>query len=147
VVASILIIAVSTVLLVYWFRYTCLLLLNTKPEKDFASALAEANKLSFQQVGASHVEHASPADLDKLEKMLERDYRLITYLIEHAAVIRVGGVTLEERLLMLDYHLMRLAWRISRRFSLRRTRAALLEMTRVLHWLANDVGQRIHSAS
>jgi len=147
VVASILIIAVSAVLLVYWFRYTCLLILSAKPEKDYAFPLAEANKLNFREIGADHVEQASSADLDRLERMLDRDYRLITYLIEHAAVIRVGGITLEERLLLLDYRLMRLACKLSRRFSLRRARAAMLEMAQVLRWLANDVGERMHSAS
>ena len=40
----------SSILFVYWFRYTCLLILNTKTAQDFARQVAATNQLSFPDV-------------------------------------------------------------------------------------------------
>ncbi len=48
-IASLLIIVVSTVLLIYWFRYTCLLMLRTQTARDYASGLAAANRLMYPE--------------------------------------------------------------------------------------------------
>ena len=42
----------SVLLLGYWFRYTCLLILSAKTTRDFAGEVAEANQLSFLEVQA-----------------------------------------------------------------------------------------------
>ncbi|MCC7175795.1 MAG: hypothetical protein IT159_11410 [Bryobacterales bacterium] len=144
---SIFIIVVSAALMIYWFRYTCLLMLRTRTGEDYAADLAEANKLGFKQVGEDLVRSAVPATLSELEQSLERDYRLLTYLLAHTAGRPFGGITLEQRMLMLDFRLMGVVYRISGRLSLGRARAAVLEMADVLNYLANDVGKRSHAAS
>ena len=46
-IATILITASSVLLFGYWFRYTCLLVLNTKTVRDYASEVAAVHQLGF----------------------------------------------------------------------------------------------------
>jgi hypothetical protein len=142
-IASILIILVSAALLVYWFRYTCVLILRTRTGKDRAVEMATANGLRFHQIQGRSVREAPFAELLALQKALESDYRLLTYLVEHTAGLEVGGVTLEQRMLMLDFKAMRLVCSVSRWVGIDRTRAALEEMSSILNYMANAMGDRI----
>ena len=40
----------SVLLLAYWFRYMCLLILSAKTTQDYAGQVATANQLSFLEV-------------------------------------------------------------------------------------------------
>lgn len=48
-VASVLIMAVSIALLLYWFRYSCVLILSTRTTRDYSASVALANQLSFPE--------------------------------------------------------------------------------------------------
>lgn len=144
-IASILIILVSAALLAYWFRYTCVLILRTRTGKDRAVELATANGLRFHQIQGRLVREAPFADLPAIQKALESDYRLLTYLVEHTAGLEVGGLTLEQRMLMLDFKAMRLVCAFSRWVGMDHARAALEEMSSILNYLANAMGERIES--
>ncbi len=143
--ASVAIIIVSAALLVYWFRYTCLLMLRTPAGKDYATRFAEANRLSF--VGIRERAETEAPKLDDLDEALERDYRLLTYLLRSTVGAKVAGVTIEQRMLMFDYRLMQLVLRVTRRLWPLKARDAVLEMTEVLRHLANDLGERASAAS
>jgi hypothetical protein len=143
--ASVAIIIVSAALLVYWFRYTCLLMLRTHTGKDYASRFAEANRLAF--VGIRERAGTAAPVLDGLEEALERDYRLLTYLLRSTAGAKVAGVTVEQRMLMFDYRMMQLVVRVTRHLWPLKAREALLEMIEVLRHLANDLGERASAAS
>src|SRR5690242_21902222 len=91
--ATIIITASSALLFVYWFRYTCLLILSAKTTRDYAGEVATANQLSFLEVQAELREGAASADLDRLHASLERDYAVVSYLLKHAA----GAARSEER--------------------------------------------------
>jgi hypothetical protein len=80
-----------------------------------------------------------------LQKALESDYRLLTYLVEHTAGLEVGGLTLEQRMLMIDFKAMRLVCALSRWVGIDYARAALEEMSSILNHLANAMGERIES--
>lgn len=136
----------SLALLVYWFRYTCLLLLSSRSEKRHAAAIAEANRLYFPQIDGERIQQADPSELPALQRMLERDYRLIIFLLKHTAGLEVAGVTLEQRLLMLDFKLMQLVSAMGRFLGVKRVRAALQEMAAVVTQLADAMGERIETA-
>jgi hypothetical protein len=146
-VASVSILAVSTVLLVYWFRYTCLLILRTQPARDFSASLAEANNLEFPEIQSRGFRNVSAGELASLENSLARDYRLLTYLLGHTAGLDVGGFTLEQRLLMADFMVMRLFAKLTNRVAASGTRAALDEMSQILNHLANAMGERVYVSS
>jgi hypothetical protein len=145
-IASILIIAFSFVLLVYWFRYTCLLILRTRTTKDYASGVVTANNLQFPQIQGC-LRGAEIVPLGPLRESLARDYRLLTYLMKHTAGFQVDGITVEQRMLLLDFNLMQIWYGATRKVAVPQARAALDEMSNILGHLANAMGERAASAS
>jgi hypothetical protein len=141
-VAATVIITVSSVLLFgYWFRYTCLLILSAKTTRDYAGDVAMANQLSFLGVQAQ-LRECAPNDLDRLQAALDRDYVLISYLLQNAASSSESESRVEARMLALHYRLMGAWCGMSRRFSLEASRRALEEMSLVVAHFANVVGER-----
>jgi len=57
-ISSVFIIAVSALLLAYWFRYTCLLILRSNTAKDYAASAATANGFTFGEVRSKLLEEA-----------------------------------------------------------------------------------------
>jgi hypothetical protein len=117
-VASILITVVSLVLLTYWFRYSCLLLLRSHEQQP------------------SEVQ----GDLDPVCRAVERDYRLLIYLCRHAAGL--ADQSLEDRILILDFKLMRIWYRLTRTLAPTQARSALSEMAAVVAFLGQKIGEQ-----
>ena len=146
VVASTLILIASAILFVYWFRYTCLLILSTRTARDYSRAVVEANGLSFQSVRNQLDETPDHVEaMDQVRASLDRDYQLVTYLLEHAVGCRPEGQEFEEWMLRLNYRIMRFAYSGVRRLSGAAARRVLLEMTSVINYLANAMGERMHA--
>jgi len=135
--AGILIVALSLALFIYWFRYSCILILRNRSEIAAALTLARDNRFSYADV----LERLSydPA-LDKLHASLERDYCILKYLVEHAAGLELGS--LEDRLLMLDYRVMHGVYRLTRTAAPQQARNALSEMATVLGVIAHRIGEQ-----
>lgn len=138
---SIFIIVVSTVLFLYWFRYTCVLLLNSRDAREHARRVAEANHLSFvaAQQALAYPQHSEA--LDNLHKSLDRDYRMVTYLLRNAGTQNRRSI--EEHLLRLDYHLVRACYYLARPFSRQSARKALAERASIISHLADAMGKRV----
>ena len=137
--ASILIILVSLVLLVYWFRYSCILLLRGYKEQAVVTPQTDS-RFSF---GAVRERLQTEPQLDPLHVALQRDYQLITYLLEHAAGLELAGF--EDRLLLWDYKLMQAWYRLTRVAFPDQARQALSEMATVLTILGGKIGERAAS--
>ncbi len=144
-VATIAIIASSILLFGYWFRYTCLLILSAQTTRDYAADVAAANQLGFLAVQFSLRETAG-ANLDALRESLDRDYKVITYLLKHAAHPSEGQAALERQMLAINYRLMRGWYGMSRRFSTSAACKALDEMAMVVAHFANAMGERAAAA-
>ena len=140
--AGILIITFSLALLVYWFRYSCILILRTQQEEFALAPSATDGRLSVSQVRES-LKHED--ELDPLQVALDRDYRVLTYLIEHAAGLELA--TLEDRLLMVDYWIMRRVYKLTRTLAPRQARQALVEMAMVLDILVGHLGEQAGAPS
>ena len=132
-IASLLIIAFSLVLFVYWFRYSCLLLLRRGSEQPVASA----NGFNYASVQKSL---QAGMELDPLRQSLDRDYRLLTYLLEHAAGLELEQ--LEYRLLVLDYRIMQGWYRLTKWAAPEQARCALGEMADVVNALVGRIGEQ-----
>lgn len=132
-VASILIIGFSFVLLVYWFRYSCILLLRN---------CAEESQVLDSRFGFAQVKEQlqAGASLDTLHQMLGRDYRLLTYLLEHAAGLNLDS--LEDRLLVLDYKVMQWYYRLTKVAAPAQARHALAEMASVVGVLVQHMSEQ-----
>ena|SRR5271165_6294483 len=132
-IASLLIIAFSVVLFVYWFRYSCLLLLRSQADQSFVPS-ERFNCGSVQQGLKAGME------LDPLHRSLERDYHVLTYLLEHAAGLELEQ--LEYRLLVLDYKVMQWRYRLTKSAAPGQARRALGEMADVMSVLVGRIGEQ-----
>jgi hypothetical protein len=131
----------SAGLFVYWFRYTCLLILSAKTTRDYAGEVATANQLSFLEV-QSQLRNVATPELDRLAASLERDYSVLTYLLKNASQLSEEDSPLEARMLQMNYRLMSGWYRVSSRFSTEMGRKALEEMSTVVAHFANVMGER-----
>ena len=134
-ITSVFIIAISVVLFVYWLRYSCLILLRSAQERTAMAAVVDERFDIASVLDRLKTE----GDLAPLERALERDYHVVTYLIEHAADLELASV--ENSLLVLDYKLMRLWSRLTRSAAPRQSRKALSEMASVLSVLVAQMGE------
>lgn len=143
--ASVLISAVSLVLLVYWFRYTCLLLLQTNPMCQHAGSTARANRLAFPAVQKALEAELDEAALDAFQHSLDNDYRIIQYLLHHSSGLEMPAV--ERTMLTMDYRVMQLWYKLARRRSAEHARQALLEMSQVVGYFSQKMGERAAQAA
>jgi hypothetical protein len=130
--ASMLIIAASLVMLLYWFRYTCLLLLHQSP----------GTLSTKSEKGLSHLHLKDPAP-DPLQRALDRDYAVLTYLLRHAASLNLNPV--EQHLLTTDYRFLRLWYRLIRPLSPAQAHKALHEMSQIVCFLDRRIGAQVSS--
>uniref|UniRef100_Q01UH6 Uncharacterized protein n=1 Tax=Solibacter usitatus (strain Ellin6076) TaxID=234267 RepID=Q01UH6_SOLUE len=133
-IAGIFIITVSAILFAYWLRYSCVLLMSNAEE---SSAMSTEFDSRFN-VSTVMERLKTEDELGPLERALERDYHVVTYLIQHAADLELGSI--ENRLLILDYRLMRVWSRITRTLAPVQSRRALVEMASVLSVLVHQMG-------
>ena len=140
--AGILIIVISTAMFCYWFRYTCLLILSTRTTQDYAGEVAAANQLSFLEVQQSLALAPSQA-LEALHSSLERDYRVVGYLMRHVAELPVEGSPLEDIMLRVDFRVLRAWYFLTRSLFPAWSRPALAEMTQIISHFANSFGERV----
>ena len=130
---TILILTISAALLIYWFRFCCLGLLRNSA----AGPLDPENRFNFPAV---RERLATESDLDPLHRSLDRDYRIVSYLLRHAAGL--GGQSLEHRLLLLDYRLMQAWYCLTRSAAPQQARKALSERAAILGCLAQKMGEQ-----
>jgi hypothetical protein len=135
--ASILIIALSLAMLVYWFRYSCVLLLRSHRELADSSYAMEDNRF---HVGEVQQRLQTAEILDPLHASLQRDYQVLTYLLEHAVGLELQA--LEDRLLVVDYRVMQWWYQLTRTAAPEQARQALREMAEVLSILVVKIDQR-----
>ena len=134
-VTSVFIIGISAVLFAYWLRYSCVMLLRSAQERA-EMVTAAADRFNVPVVPECL---QTDAELDALECALDRDCKVVTYLIEHAAGLELASI--ENKLLVFDYRLMRLWSRLTRTVAPQQSRKALSEMAAVLHVLFAQAGE------
>src|SRR5260370_23900572 len=137
-ITSVFIIAISVILFVYWLRYSCVMLLRNAQERTEVSTVAD-ERFSISSV---RERLKTEGDLDPLEHALERDYHVVTYLIEHAADLELASIG--NKLLVIDYKLMRVWSHLTRTAAPAQSRKALAEMASVLSVLVDQMSATGH---
>jgi hypothetical protein len=136
-VETILILAFSLALFLYWFRYTVLLLLSEEQVEGHGTVISQLSVLETREA----LRHAAGnLALDDLRRALDKDYRMLRFLLDHAA--GMGLRPLEHHLLILDYRIMKVWYRLTRNASTRQARRALNEMAGVLSYIAYKMGEQ-----
>lgn len=135
-VETILILSFSSALFIYWFRYSVLLLLSEEQAEGHTKVIDQLSVLETRE--ALRQAHGN-LPLDPLQRALDNDYRMLRYLLDHAAGMDL--VPFEHYLLILDYRIMQ-AW-----YRVRPNRQALDEMAGVVTYIAYKMGERSASFS
>jgi hypothetical protein len=130
----------SALLFGYWFRFACLLILSTKTARDHTRAVAVANRLEFLEIQSQL--HHPRADLERLRRLLDRDYAVLTSLLKDSSDCSPMECKTEMRMLKINYCLVSLRYELSRRFSMAAAARALKEMSLVVEYFANAMGER-----
>jgi hypothetical protein len=78
--------------------------------------------------------------LDPLHLSLQRDYEILIYLLQHGAGLSLESI--EDRLLVLDYKVMRWWYRLTKVAAPQQARSALSEMASILTVLAQKMGEQ-----
>jgi hypothetical protein len=141
-IASAIITAFSLGSVLAWFRYSCGLILSAKPAHDYTPQVAAANELGFLEVQQNLPQANERRVLDMLRKKLERDYHLLSYLLDHSPALHTGSEGFEQRMMMLDFELMKAYYALASLLSRSNARRALQEMTQVVCYFANTMGER-----
>lgn len=141
---SVSILVISGIGLLFWLRMACGSVLQKRFERDYSADVAEANQLEYLAIGRALREYSDEiADYAELLNALERDYEALTYLLRNAATVHLGRYTQAERLLILDFQLLRVWVRVKRLLGWQSWRSGLIEMATVLEYFGNTVGQRL----
>jgi len=138
--ASLFIIAISGALFAYWFRYTCVLILNTKTSQSYSTDVAQANGMAFLQV-QDQLSTASSNSLASFIAAIETDYNKVSSLLVNRTVDQTESYQLERTLLGWNFRWMKLLFRVSVNLSERTARAAVLEMSQIVEHHANALGE------
>ena len=126
----------------YWFRYNCRAILRTGTTQERVEHVVAANQLSFLQVEARLDANWSAADLQMQSDALGRDYNVLTCLLRYTAAPG-SAFTIEERMLMADFKLMRWWSAFTRRlFMTAPARYSLSERARILAHFAHILASR-----
>src|SRR3954451_18347501 len=119
---SIIIVVLSLGMLVYWFRYTCMLLLQARQGRDYAKSVIQEHCLTFRAT------RENLDDLIAVERSLDRDYLVLARLMSHMS----PEYSFEVLLLKADYALMRVWWKLTANRAPRLAGSAIGEMAAVL---------------
>ena len=141
-IATVLIVGISLGLFVYWFRYTVILILRTQSSPDYAQRVAAANQLGFMVIRQQLHSRLPTQNMDGLCRDLRRDYKVLKYLLGHAAAVETGSYPVEQRLLMVNFQLLRAWFAVTLRLRPHSAKLALLEMSSTLEYFANAMGRR-----
>jgi hypothetical protein len=135
-----LIIAFSVVMLSYWFRYSYILILRNQLEsKRTSPSSSRFDSAAIQQ------RLRNTAELDPLHRELARDYRVLTYLLEHAPGLELASF--EHHLLIWDCRMMQLVYRLTRTAAPNQARKALAEMAEIVNLLGRHLQDQVGPAS
>jgi hypothetical protein len=137
-VTSVVIIVLSLAMFVYWFRYSCILILESNWNEELAVAIAKQNELSFGSVEESLAAAESAEDFDRVMASLERDLRVVRTLLSNCPTVQEAGYSLECRMLMADYHLQKAWFALARVFAPPKARHALREMASIVGYMAGE---------
>jgi hypothetical protein len=131
----------SLALFAYWFRYSCLLILRTRTAEDFGLRVGRANGLSFDQVKVE-MEQSLDHELSALYHLLEKDYGIITRLLQNVAATTPNENRREITLLRVNFRLTQALFLLSYSFGLSYARQALEELADTVEHFANSFGEQ-----
>ncbi len=148
---SLILIGLSLALLAYWFRYSCLLILRTQTAEDYSREVCRANGLSFDlvkgQIEAEPNVNLGDANLRALYQSLERDYQVVSQLLNQVSMQSQDVNMLETQLLRANFCVTQVWFQVSHKLGLKSSVGALEEMADTIGHFANAFGEQSASGA
>ncbi len=141
-VSELLILIFALTLGAYWFRYNCLAILKTKSSRERAEQVASANQLTFLEVTERLESQPVAADFERLHRLLQHDYMVLTALLRYSSTLPTTGFTVDERLLMIDFRLLQGWYAMVHNLASGPARRSLERRARILVHFANRMAER-----
>ena len=142
-IVAALILILSTAMFFFYFQVTCQKILRRQFDREYFQAIANANRLEFPSLRKSLEEFGAPVDYSQLRMVLKCDFFALTYLLKNAANVN-RRYSNEERLLILYFRWQFLSLAVRRLLKVGENKA-ILQLTSVLQYFANVVGQRVNA--
>jgi hypothetical protein len=136
-----LILIVSTGMFLFYLHAICQRILRREFEQDYYLAIVNANRLEFPAVRRAVESWEAPVDYAHVRLTLQCDYLALTYLLKNA-VNANRRYTRQEWLLVVYFHAILLLLGLCNKLRLGE-RSALLNLTAILQYFANVIGQRV----
>jgi hypothetical protein len=146
-VTAVVIIILSLAMFVYWFRYSCLLILESDWNEDKANVVALQNGLSFGSIKEKLASAESAEDMESVRDLLDRDLSAVLSLLASRADSKDAGISLECRMLMLDYQFMKVWFAVTRPIAGPAAQLALREMALVVGYMAGECEEKLVTVS
>ena len=143
---SLILIGLSLALFAYWFRYSCLLILRTQTAEDYSREVCRANGLSFDLV-KGQIEAEPNPNLSALYESLERDYRVVSQLLDQVSMQSQQDNVLETKLLRANFRVTQEWFQVSNKLGLKSSIGALEEMADTISHFANAFGEQSASGA
>jgi hypothetical protein len=138
-----LILIVSAGLFLFYFQATCQRILRRKFEQEYFQSIVNANRLEFPSVRKALEEFDAPVDYSRYRMTLKCDFLALTYLLKHAANAQ-QRFTSEERLLMIYFRAVYF-FMVARHALQLREKSAVMDLTAILQYFANVIGERVNT--
>lgn len=135
------ILTLSMAMAFFYFQTTCERILRRQFEGEYLQSIAKMIHLEFPFLHKLLEEGGEQADYSRLPKTLKDDFLALTYLLKNVA----NGnqrYSKDERFLILYFHFQFLSLRVRRLLRVGEKKA-ILKLTSVLAYFANEVGQQV----
>ncbi len=137
-----LVLIISTALFFFYLQATCQKILRRVFDQEYFQAIVNANRLEFPFVRKALEDFDAPVDYPRLRMILKCDFLALTYLLKNAANVN-QRYSRDERLLILYFRLTFFSL-VARHLLKLREKPAILQLTAILQYFANVVGQRVN---
>lgn len=131
----------ALVVVFYWFRYNCAVLLRRKVIVEAARQVASANQLTFAELS----DRLDSLDADRLaaaDQALGREYEVLICLLHYTSPFQPAFFTFDQRLLMFDFRVQQWWFGVTSRWMPGAARHTLWERINILMHFAHLVGKR-----
>lgn len=139
-----LILTLSVAMFFFYFQTICVRILHREFDREYFLPIVNANRLEFPSIREALEEFDTPVDFARFCMMLKCDYLALTYLLKNAAN-EGHRYSAQDRLLIVYFHVV-YYWLQFRHLLRLEEKPPFLQLTRVLQYFGNVVGQRVSMA-
>jgi hypothetical protein len=142
-IVATLVLIFSAAMFFFYFQATCQRVLRRQFDLEYFKSIASANRLEFPSLRKALEEVDTPIEYAQLRRALRCDFLALTYLLRNVENSK-RRYTNEERLLIAYFYTQSVSLAVRRLLNLSDNKA-VLRLTSVLQYFANEVGQRVHA--